>query len=323
MRAVVVPANPERRIDGFIAPSTGGGFVVLRRDLPDSVFAQRFDASGAAVGAEIRIGVNAVTGGSLVGITPLAGGGYVFTWLGSAVNPEHQLVADFPVIVQRYAADGTLLGSEQDAVSQPIALQGAPVSLPQTVALPGGGFVLAWGQQDPDGFNVYAQRFAADGTAAGTPQLVGAGGGELHVVATAGGGFSGRLGRRADLRASIRARWHKPPAMRCAVDGSALLEPGIAPQQAPSVAALADGGYVVAWLGKRGDSCPEIRGRRLAAGRRDADQYRTEQLLRPDGGGNRQRLRGDLGGRWRRRQLRPLLRRERLEGIECTHSQPP
>src|SRR6185369_7581075 len=86
-RAVVVPANPERRIDGFISPLLGGGFVILRRDLPDSVFAQRFDAAGAAVGAEIRIGVSAVPGGTLIGITPMAGGGYLFTWLGPTPNP--------------------------------------------------------------------------------------------------------------------------------------------------------------------------------------------------------------------------------------------
>ncbi|HXD41211.1 MAG TPA: DUF4382 domain-containing protein [Ramlibacter sp.] len=259
LRAVVAAATPERRIDGFIAPSTGGGFVVLRRDLPDGVFAQRFDASGAAVGAEIRIGVNAVTGGSLVGITPLAGGGYAFTWIGSAVNPEHQLAADFPVIVQRYAAGGTLLGSEQDAVSQPIALQGAPVSLPQTVALPGGGFVLAWGQRDPGGFNVYAQRFAADGTAAGTPQLAGAGGGELHVLATAGGGFWVAWGV-APILARAFGPDGKATGDAAPVGAFALLEPGIAPQQAPSVAALADGSYVVAWLGSG-----VIQARRFAA----------------------------------------------------------
>ena len=248
LRAVLVLANPERRIDGFIAASTGGGFVVLRRDLPDAVFAQRFDASGAAVGAEVRIRVNAVNSGSLVGITPLAGGGYVFTWVGSAVNPERQLAADFPVIVQRYAADGTLLGSEQDAVSQPIALQGAPVTLPQTVASPGGGFVLAWGQRDPGGFNVYAQRFAADGTAAGAAQLVGAGGGELHVIAMASGGYLVTWGVSPVFARAFGADG-TPIGDAVRVDRSALLEPGISPQSEPSVAALADGGYVITWLG--------------------------------------------------------------------------
>jgi hypothetical protein len=44
------------------------------------------------------------------------------------------------------------------------------------------------------------------------------------------------------------------------VDGSTLLEPGISPQTEPSVAALADGGYVITWLGNG-----VIYGRRFAA----------------------------------------------------------
>jgi hypothetical protein len=243
-RAVLAPANPERRIEGFISPLFGGSFVVLRRELPDSVLAQRFGPSGAAVSAEIRIRVSALPDASLIDITALAGGGYVFTWLGPTPNPEQRLAADFPVIVQRYGADGTLLGSHQDVVSQPIALRNDPPSLPQTAALPGGGYVLVWGQQDPVGFNVYARRFAADGTAAGTAQLVGAGGGELHVAAGAGGGFvvSGGV-------FPIFAKAFGPDGAALGpAQTAALLEPGISPQSAPSVAALADGGYVVTWL---------------------------------------------------------------------------
>jgi len=243
-RAVVVPANPERRIDGFISPLLGGGFVILRRDLPDSVFAQRFDAAGAAVGAEIRIGVSAVPGGTLIGITPMAGGGYLFTWLGPTPNPELRFVADFPVIVQRYGPDGTLLGSEQDAVSQPVALPIVAPSLPQTAALPGGGHVLVWGRQDDAGFNIYARRFAADGTAAGAEQWVGAGGGELHVEATPGGGFLVSWGAAPGFGKAFGP----DGAALGRAQTAALLEPSISPQSASSMAVLPDGSYVVTWL---------------------------------------------------------------------------
>jgi hypothetical protein len=258
-RAVLVPANQERRFDGSISPLFGGGFVVLRRDFATNVvIAQRFDASGAPVGPEVRIAVNVATGGSFVGITPLAGGGYVATLLGPTPNPEQRFVADFPVIIQRFAADGTLLGSEQVAVSQPFALRFVPTALPQTAALPGGGYVVVWGQQDPNGFNVYVQRFAADGTAAGAAQLVGAGGGELHVVAMASGGYLVVSGVNP-----IFARAFGPNDAALGPAQPVGVRPLFGVDLRVAVAALTGGGAVVAWSNDVGGLF--VFARRLAA----------------------------------------------------------
>ena len=91
----------------------------------------------------------------------LAGGGFVVTWTSS--GQDGSLAG---IYGQRYAADGTAVGSEFRVNTFTTNYQ----SYPSVTALAGGGFVVTWSSYGQDGspYGIYGQRYAADGTALGS-----------------------------------------------------------------------------------------------------------------------------------------------------------
>lgn len=311
-----VAADQVRRLPGPIYAQPGGGYLSVRGEA-GALFVQRHGADGNPVLAPARIAVSLLPGGQINSFTALAQGGYVLTWLGPSPNPGARWDADYPLVVQRYAASGTLLGAAQVSLTQPFAKRFAPPALPQVAALPGGGYALAWAQYRDGGFGLYTQRYGADGAAAQPVQLVArSASGPLNMAALASGGHvlvwghtsifarihgadgaalgsaqavgvrSTSAGFPADQRTGLAAladggavlTWGNQtfgshvyarrlaadgtlPGDAFIVDGSTPAKSGPEPQTASSVAALADGGYVVAWLAPGG----AVHGRRFAA----------------------------------------------------------
>lgn len=183
-------AGPEQRVNTFfgargerrhpaVAAISGGGYVFAwfsahQHTGPDralSVYSQRFDADGVPVGPETLVAFS--RGRSpRPAISGLAGGGYIVQW-------EN--------VGQRFAADGSKVGAET-AVDphppvDPTLICGGhptgPVSCSSWVwtrgytvtGLSDGGYVVAWAYRGsprtPETSGIYAQRFAADGIAAG------------------------------------------------------------------------------------------------------------------------------------------------------------
>lgn len=162
--------------DGLdVAKLDDGGFVVVWSD--DSapggsgfdVSAQRFDSSGAKVGAQFLANASTADaqGESQLAVAGLEGGGFVITWDASVSSP---LESD--VKARRFDSGGVAEGSEFIVNSGQFGFQGI-FSLGAT-GLHGGGFVIAWSDSplDLDSSDVSAQRFDSAGVKIGAQFVV-------------------------------------------------------------------------------------------------------------------------------------------------------
>ncbi len=252
-----------------VAALAGGGFVVTWSSLGQDgsisgIYGQRYAADGTALGSEFR--VNTFTADSQIysSVAALAGGGFVVTW--SSYGQDGSVSG---IYGQRYAADGTALGSEFRVNTFTNNYQ----VYSSVAALAGGGFVVTWMSWSQDGslFGIYGQRYAADGTAVGQrvprQHVYHRQPGASSVAALAGGGFV--------------VTWESPGqdgsgygiyGQRYAADGTALGSEfrvntfTTDNQEASSVTALAGGGFVVTWTSNGQDgSGTGIYGQRYAA----------------------------------------------------------
>jgi hypothetical protein len=138
-------------------------------------------------------------------VAALAGGGYVVAWTSFTQDGSGG-----GVYAQRYSAGGVALGTEFQVNTTTLNSQ----YLPKTAALADGGFVVTWVSflQDGSGEGVYAQRYAADGSAAGAEFRVNTTTlqDQLYpsVTALAGGGFLVRVCTRINplLQLGFRRR---------------------------------------------------------------------------------------------------------------------
>ncbi len=231
------------------ALSDGGWVAVWQSYLQDgsgwSIHAQRYDATGALVGPELR--VNTTIGGSQTepAVAALSGGGFVVTWY----DPNHS-AADGFVRAQLYDATGVALGGEFAAAT---GLAGQYT--PDVAGLVDGSFVIVW-----EGYNsatssndIFVQRFDAGGAALGAPfvanTLTDGAQADVQIAALAGGGYvlswtdlSGVDGDGHGVRAQIFAANGTAVGTEIAVN--TITESA---QEVSAVGALADGGFVVAW----------------------------------------------------------------------------
>lgn len=127
------------------------------------IYAQRYDINGIEVGNEFHI--NTYTGDDQLSpsITTLIDGSFVITW-----QSNNQDGDGAGIYGQHFNADGTVIGNEFKVNTY--TANANEQSAPAITALADGGFVIVWQSttQDGDGFGIYAQRYNADGTAAGS-----------------------------------------------------------------------------------------------------------------------------------------------------------
>ena len=240
--------------DPSVAALSGGGYVVTwmsdgQDGSNDGIYSQRFAADGTALGSEVRVNTNTTDYQNYASVAALSGGGYVVTWM------SFQDGGSYGIYSQRYAADGTTLGSEVRVNTYIPSLQ----SHPSVTALSGGGYVVTWMSDGQDGssYGIYSQRFAADGTALGSevrvnsyttnnqyyPSVAGLSGGGYVVTWMSDGQDGSGWGIYSQ---------------RYAADGTTLGSEVRANtftsnnQSFPSVTALSGGGYVVTWQSSDG-----------------------------------------------------------------------
>lgn len=148
-----------------VAALEGGGFVITWSSLSQDgsgwgVNGQRFDDTGAAVGAEFA--VNTFTTGDqwLASVAGLADGGLIVTY-----DSDGQDGSGWGVYARRYNAAGNALGSEFLVNTTTANAQRETT----VTGLTDGGFVVAWESigQDGSGSGIYAQRYDSGGTAVG------------------------------------------------------------------------------------------------------------------------------------------------------------
>jgi Ca2+-binding RTX toxin-like protein/subtilisin-like proprotein convertase family protein len=228
-----------------------GGFVVTWMDNSKDgsgwgVYGQRFGVDGSASGGEFRVNTTTNNSQMYPSVSTLADGGFVVTWMDDSKDGS-----GWGVYGQRFGADGTATGGEFRVNTTTNNSQYQPT----VAALADGGFVITWmdDSKDGSGWGVYGQRFGADGTATGGEFRVNTTTNNSQyqptVAALADGGFvitwmddsndgsgSGVYGQRFGADGSVTSAEFR---VNTTINNS---------QEAPTVAALADGGFVVTWM---------------------------------------------------------------------------
>ncbi|QRM27781.1 M10 family metallopeptidase C-terminal domain-containing protein [Microvirga sp. VF16] len=125
-----------------------------------SVRQQLYAASGQKVGGETQINTTTALEQYDSSVTALPDGGWLATWTSS---PSSDGPAD--IYQQRYAADGQKVGGE-NRVNTTVS---ADQSLASVTTLEDGGWVVTWNSYDQEGdnYDIYQQRYTADGRQVG------------------------------------------------------------------------------------------------------------------------------------------------------------
>jgi len=142
-----------------VAALADGGWLVVYPGDQSTLYAQRFDSTGHAVGAATAV-AQAVNSYYFQGptATGLANGGYIVTWESRTAIPGQT-----DVHAQRFDAAGARMGDEIVVNTFTESGQGSP----SVAALQDGGFIITWMSvlQDGSSGGVYARRFDANGVA--------------------------------------------------------------------------------------------------------------------------------------------------------------
>ena len=235
--------NPDR--DPAVAIADDGRFAVVWIDATSKVYGRLFDASGNPIGANKFRLDNSGTSGSNLGAPSVAMSGdgrFVAAWAFDTGGGNGRDVG-----YRAYAADGTPVASAAIASSTRAGSQSGP-----SVAIAeDGSFAIAFASSDATTSSVLMRRFGASGTplapetaihtaAAGTTlsdlSIARLAAGD-HAIAwsSLAGGVGSAWAAVADATSGVRV-----PAFR--------VDDGFAGNaENPSVAALAGGGFVIAW----------------------------------------------------------------------------
>ncbi|GAA0603422.1 hypothetical protein GCM10009416_46330 [Craurococcus roseus] len=237
-----------------ITTLSDGGYVVAwaGSETPGSalydIYVQRYSAAGAAVGVERRVNTNAAGSNTTATgfehgptVTGLADGGYVVSWLGPGTESPN-------VVAQRFDRNGAPINGEFT-----VSTSNGFHDLPTITALAGGGFVATWvGPGNNGSVEVRAQRFNPDSSPAGGEFVVNSGlagdQGSPKAAGLAGGGFVVTWSGPGAAGPEIYAQQYS--ATSAAVGREFVVNTATAGDQLrPTVSALPDGGYLVAWVG--------------------------------------------------------------------------
>jgi hypothetical protein len=157
------PASSQAR--PAVAMGPGGSFVVVWQSLYQDgdnlgVFAQRFDGSGARVGAEFQVNTYTTGGQELPKAAVNASGAFVVAWGGIGLSGSYS-----DIHLRRFDATGAPLGPEFRANTYTTGRQSRPALAMDA----NGNFVVAWESlgQDGNSYGIFAQRFDAAGIAQG------------------------------------------------------------------------------------------------------------------------------------------------------------
>ena len=229
-----------------LAALAGGGFVVTWQSNGQDgaglgIYAQRYDASGAALGVETRVNTTIVNDQSLPSVAALASGGYVVTW-----ESNGQDGSGLGIYAQRYDASGAPLGVETRVNSTTPFEQ----SFPSVAGLENGDYVVTWQSiaQDSSGFGIYAQRYNSAGIAQGGETRVNTTTADSQfspiVTGLSGGGYVVTWESIQPNRAVFAQHYD---ASGAPVGGETRLNATPKSVFGHSVAGLTGGGYAGAW----------------------------------------------------------------------------
>ncbi|UVO51672.1 tandem-95 repeat protein [Sphingomonas sp. SUN019] len=239
-----------------------GGFVVTWTDASllggdasvTSIKGRLFDAGGTAIGAEFLVNTATADAQRASSVSSLSGGGFVVVWTDSSLQGGDSSVSS--IKSRLYDSAGNAIGGEALVNTQTSNRQDAGV----VAGLASGGYVVTWADSSTVGGDiskdaVKAQMFGANGAKIGGEFLVNtetAGNQQQQaIVALIDGGFviawadGSRIGGDAD---AFGIKLQRFDANGAKVGGEVLANTTTAgSQMAPTLAALANGGFVVSW----------------------------------------------------------------------------
>ncbi|WP_300435325.1 hypothetical protein, partial [Zoogloea sp.] len=253
--------TPSDQSNPAIGRLTDGGYVIAWNSyLQDTstwgTYAQRYTASGEAVGPEFR--VNTITAGeqSYPQVAGLSNGGYVITWQDDSSHEGSGW--GWGVFAQRYNADGSTAGSPivVNTTTESTQFHGVVASYTD-------GFAVAWSSDSyvagGNGHDIYLTRYDNAGNVQGTPQQrvsvtpgtsdAQPGGQDLPRIAAHANGDLVIVWR--DSNGNDGSGWGVFGRTYSAAGGFGdtfqVNTTTTGTQYNPDVATLADGGFVVVW----------------------------------------------------------------------------
>jgi hypothetical protein len=244
-----------------ISVKNSGGFIITwmdERNGNNDIYAQRYSSDGTALGNNFNVNDPAdSTDHSTPSISTDSDGNFVITWL----NDRGDITG---IYAQRFSSDGTPLGNNFKVNDDPdsILCEVPSISMSKT-----GDFIISWNVMFPNsnGSNsfgdIYAQRFASDGTAIGPNFLVN------DVTEGMQGKSAVSMDRNGNFVIAWSADWRSEGdniyAQRYSSDGTALGSNFKVNDEAgylyysysgpipPSISADSSGNFVIAWTHNR------------------------------------------------------------------------
>ena len=239
-----------------VAELSGVGFVVTWESKNQDgdgkgIFAQVFDVDGVKVGSEIQVNTTTSKDQDKPAVAELSEGGFVITWESKDQDGDGE-----GIFAQRFDSEGAKLGGEIQVNTTTSDDQKEP----SVTALSGGGFVLTRESknQDGDGKGVFTQVYDKDGDTVGSETQVNttiaSDQDKPSIVALADGGFVvswESKNQDGDGKGVFSQRFDSSGAK---VGSETQANTTTADNQdKPSIVALADGGFAVAWQSKDQD----------------------------------------------------------------------
>lgn len=215
----------------------GGGYVATWLE-DTNVYARVFAANGIALVSDVKVNQTDVDTLQSVSVTALTNGSFVIAWSAQG-GPDGA-----GIYASRFNANGTVI--EREILLAPVSGE----SQPTIAAADDGGFVMAWTSFDGSDWNIHSRRFEADGDPLGAgPASVESAGSDPHNIRIAvleSGGYVVCWDEHVVMdEFEVHAQLYN--ASGNAVGGVATVNNLSGAMMNPSVAALADGGYVIAW----------------------------------------------------------------------------
>ena len=258
------PDGSEFRVNGAtagsqsspaVAATADGGFTVAwvgatTTGTSAGIWAQRFGATGAKVGAEFRVDTTKGKFQSAPTITAATPGGFAIAWVGSDVAGT-----SYKTFVQIYGATGAKVGAERVASK---TLMKRLIS-PPSIARITGGFVVVWPSAAAATGNpiIDGQRLTAAGALSGTEFAITSASfaqQDPAVAGTSDGGFAVAWTslKQDGSGAGIYAQLYKATGAK--TGATFRVNTAVASDQAePSISARPGGGFTVAWTSTNQD----------------------------------------------------------------------
>jgi|GEM_PF-1111909 len=248
--------TPYDQTEPAIAGLSGGGFVVVfRSQNQDSsgagVYAQRYDANSVQVGDAVLVNSQVTSNQYQAAVASVPGGGYVVAWYSDGSQDGRS--AD--VFFQRFDGNGQAVGTQTRANTSTGFENNAQYE-PAITVLNDGTFVVTWradSAQDSNLSGVYGQRFAANGTTLGSEFRINTYTDSYQydpsIAALTGGGFVVTWASYYQDGGSTNGVF----AQRYSNDGTPqgdefrVNTTTASNEYQPSVSALGNGGFVMAW----------------------------------------------------------------------------